>query len=444
MVEIVDPVSFSQLFAEKSLSMGKLVIHTVLSLSRAERLSDLQNTFFNSFLKSSTMFSKRLSDDFTLWIPIQPSSLDYSYHFKEIQGSCNSKILLTQLLNEGISLIRPPWQVITIPDLNLLIFRFHHSLSDGASLIRAFLKAKTSPRIFSEAFIWDYNLASNFADNRIVENDSKPYFLAIMSQLLFFLLSLVRVALFADDFSSFLRTNCVIRPSVDFMELDISVANIKRYCRKHGCSLNDVLITAIATSLKNQCSYREIISAIWMDLSNAGDSNLINLSGNKALGVAFLKLPVTTSSKLILDKVHKEMRFLKESRSLIQKLLISLKYFYTPRFTLLYRFLIFLVGSYARISVSNLKGLTDIAAFSRMTRLTFIESINVITPPLMSMDLMINFLTYQDRISLGVCGMNPDSAKTCCNSIAKKINSYLKCITLESRLSKGDKNDLPE
>jgi hypothetical protein len=139
----------------------------------------------------------------------------------------------------------------------------------------------------------------------------------------------------------------------------------------------------------------EILAAAWVGKSGAA-------WGNENLGVVYLSLPVQTCPEFeILNEVHHRMSVLKSSPEAFivnasLRLMSAFHRYFPGRIELLFNE----TTNKASISYSNLKG--PALAVKWPTDLATIKNIAVLNPPILKMGLMVNIVSYNNYISIGL------------------------------------------
>lgn len=186
------------------------------------------------------------------------------------------------LMSRPLDAARPSWEVHVVERMgegSALVWRLHHALADGMALLRVLLESVDVP----------VPLPRPRAPREVTR-------LAWVARASKALASLVRLALLPRDAPTRLRTPLSGTRKVAWTP-PVSLDEVKALARRHGATVNDVLVSALAEGLHRAlCQLeptdgaegRQVRALIPVDLREEGaDASL----GNR-FGMVYLTLPV--------------------------------------------------------------------------------------------------------------------------------------------------------
>ena len=384
----LDPVSRSQLMTERQPNHGHLVIHVILEFCKPITLVELRLAFVKVFLDANPDSRLHYTIEHGYWTYVDSLDLE-DYHFQERsplkQASTQSITeLVDELAAEGLKFSHPPWQVV-LANSSTAIFRFHHALGDGATIMRQLLSENlpaSSPHVTVSSRPLQFNLWEKLK--------------AVMNLLTVF-----------PDPTGGLRLQRrpeKLNPVSHFGILNHSVLELKTAAQSLDSTINDVLTCALSLALTRTLSLtRDTLATIWVALPTDPQKGITQW-GNENLGVSYVKLSREYDLSRSLRASVERLESVKKSPEpfIVNWALRSLSLM--SRLPFLKRILFPLFTDKASVSISNLKGPEIRLAWP--AGLAEVARLHIITPPIMRMGLMINFISYAGHFSIGLCGEN--------------------------------------
>lgn len=223
--------------------------------------------------------------------------------------------LVSELMSTPLDPTRPLWDTHVIEGLaggrTAVLSRLHHCLGDGTALVRALLDiTDTSPAMHHRARHIRHRAAPSTAariahllDPRTTASGG----LTAVAQAL----ALTRLVLLWPDPATALRGGLGRRKQVAWTR-PIALAEMKRLREVEGCSVNDVLVSAITGALRHQLAAHDhgriperVRAMVPVDLRDVGsDHGMTNY-----FGLVFLDLPVGIADAMQrLAEVHSRMQ----------------------------------------------------------------------------------------------------------------------------------------
>ncbi|HXZ99067.1 MAG TPA: wax ester/triacylglycerol synthase family O-acyltransferase [Candidatus Binatia bacterium] len=362
---------------------------------------------------------------------VEDPMFDLAAHVRRVDlpapgGDAELRALLSDLMSRPLDMGRPLWDMHVIDgyrDGGVLLTRIHHCVADGTALVRVLRSltassAEGSLRLAaSERASVPRHAGSGLPDldlgralRGLVETAARVY-------------TLGRLAALWPDPSTPLRGQLAVRKGVAWTEPH-PVADLRLVRRWTGCTVNDVLVAAVAGALRSNLRRRRaalpprIRALVPVDLRrDPGDDRL----GNQ-FGLVFLDLPVGLAEpRGRLTAVHRRMeearRSLQPSVALEVLGVVGL----VPQ--LVQRQVIRFFGAKATAVVTNVRGPADslYLAGEKLRDLLFF------VPQSAGLGLGISIMSYAGNLQIGVIadsGLVPDPG-----TIARDLNAELRRLT---------------
>ena len=242
------------------------VIHGILKLKGRLKKEDLREIIESRFLYSDRMMQVAIKDPKgnLFWSDVQ--EFDTLQHIREIhlgenQSEASFIQMVERLLLEPLSPNRPLWEICMFhmgSTKTYLVFRIHHSIGDGMSLIATLFgttdngleevkKKLAAVKAAPESWQGLNPRALGIAD--LVEMAGQSYGAA--SQ---WLEGLFRLLFRRNDsISPLKRPEYVQAHNIALLHQSLSLGTIKSICRAHDVKVNDVILTVLSLALRNYC-----------------------------------------------------------------------------------------------------------------------------------------------------------------------------------------------
>ena len=390
----LDPVSRSQLLTERQPNHGHLVIHVILEFCKCISLVELRSAFMRVFLDENPESRLHYTIEHGYWTYVD--QLDLEYHFRDycetdISAYKSITARVDQLASEGLKFSHPPWQLLLVTPTTA-IFRFHHALGDGATMMRQLLAKVDSAGV-------EEGIPATTSPHVAVSNTPMKF---TFWEKIKAGLRLLTVFPEPTGGLRLQRRPAKLNAVSHFGTLNHSVLELKSAAHSLGATINDILICALSLALTRTLSLtRDTLATIWVALPadpRKGETKW----GNERLGVSYVKLSreydLIRSFRASIDRLER----VKGSPEpfIVNWALRSLALM--SRLPFLKRILFPLFTDKASVSISNLKGPEVRLAWPG--GLAEVAKLHIVTPPIMRMGLMVNFISYSGNFSIGLCG----------------------------------------
>jgi WS/DGAT/MGAT family acyltransferase len=282
------------------------------------------------------------------WEPDPEFDLEHHMHHRALPAPGDERaleVLVGDLMTMPLDRGRPLWHVYLVDGYGggaAIITRMHHCIADGISLARVMLSladsepeagitgstraaAKPSRRLVvggvpiprSHVLHRAASLGSLAARQSLDVATSPSHALRLADAVRRDATTMVRMALTPSDAASAIKGDPGVSRRVAWSR-PVSLLEIKRIARKHGATVNDVLLAAVSGALRHYLQEQgskpvEIQAMVPFNLRRL-DRPVPRELGNK-FGLVFLPLPVGVSGayRRLID-VHERMDEIKQSR----------------------------------------------------------------------------------------------------------------------------------
>ena len=245
------------------------------------------------------------------WVWADDFSLDDHLVFRHIGENASREVLeqhVAELMSTSLDYSKPLWQFHLLEGYEegpVLLCRLHHCLADGMALLRVLLSLTDEERSTSRYIPLadkDFYAAGKPGSKR--SNDETPGVMQVARKLasnsVNGVASLGKLLFRPSDPRTALRGPLQVRKLASWSP-PISLEDVRRVSRKTGCTINDVLVTALTGGLRKYIkdhgdqleSSLNIRAAIPVNL-RARDADIT--MGNQ-FGLVFLSLPVGWNSQ---------------------------------------------------------------------------------------------------------------------------------------------------
>lgn len=360
------------------------------------------------------------------WVPDQAFNLDDHMHRVALPapgGDAELRELLSDLMSHPLDMERPLWDTYIIEGYgagSVMFTRIHHSVADGTALIQVLLgltgataeESLRAPRRRPRREHDQQGLRLPSLDPRtyvrgMVQGGAQLYTLARLT------------ALFPDSRTP-LRGTLVRSKRVAWTD-PFPLSRLKALRQATGCTVNDVMLTAVTGALRAHIRRRQEIvpehirALVPVDMRPDPTDNKL---GNQ-FGLVFLDMPVGISNRQErLAAVHERMAAARHSPqpSVAFEVLGALGL--TPQ--MLQRQVVRFFGSKGTAVVTNVRGPAEqlYLAGHKLRRLTFF------VPQSAGLGMGISIFTYAGQIEMGVIadsGLVPEPT-----AIARDITTELR------------------
>lgn len=429
--DYLDPVSSNQIIRDPEFCMN---CHLLMVTDDSVRLEDIRSSF-EFYVKHFPRFSQRVVVRQLLWpywelvdriqweqhIFVDPTELDHE----------SMQDVVSRSLTQGMNPLYPLWKLTHFPNYthddgtrgSAMLLKFHHCMGDGYSFASAFMTGVDAPPPVERP------------PRSLPERAHQP------GQIGKFFGATAKLLAAKDDPPSTIKAKNLLKAHDDrhavWRVAQTSVEAVKRFSKANECTLNDVVLGAIAGALrsfrlrKGEATTEDPLSVIWVALRPIAealepkDPSMVDQPGNKTLGAVLLKLPVAQDCsgadrcKAVAQRVD-EMKGSPEPL-LAQKLtglfgmmpmVLSNKIWDT-------------VSNKVSLSISNVPG----PKFDMKWAGATIRDAQVWVPPVGTISTFVLVTTYRDRISLNLGVDGAVFSKDDARFIAKAFDEELSLIT---------------
>ena len=314
------------------------------------------------------------------WLPVEVD-LDYHLCYERLEGASQLLDRVGQLMAQPLNRDFPLWQfhVLEFEGRCALVPRLHHAMGDGVGLMRVLLGMADEPA------------------PEPLRPQAKPPRLGAWYRAILRLLSL---ALARPDPATPLKGPLGVEKKVARSKA-YSLGELKERARALNITLNDLLMSALTAALRSYIEQRgypaaglQLRAVVPVDMRRAGEEEL----GNR-FGLVFLTLPVgnpeslqrMTQLKIQLD----ELKISPEAAAVYA--LIRLAGMLPARIE---HWIVSLFSSKATLVATNLPGPRQPSSLAGVP----LERMVYWVPMSGRLGLGISFLSYADRLEMGVAG----------------------------------------
>lgn len=429
MPAVTEPMSAVDLaWLEMDCQNNPMVVAAILELEGVHSLHRLIDTLATR-LEQHSRFRQCADDGCSpaLWVGGQELDRAYHFHVRHLQGADPAATLRLAIAHElaaELERAHPLWRLVLFTGVRgkvTMLFRAHHAMADGVSLLRLLLKladgmdaatpaaatpapapaqsrrgplAATIHRLESLNAAWAGLQA--FAQ-QARENPRES--LATVGRIAGAAALMARVLMLRNRNPRRLRAALSGQRSVDW-SARLPLAPLRQAAKRHGATLNDLLLSTLAGAFGRYLRETALVKpgqnlriSIPVDLRAAGDEAFGN-----CFGLLLFDLPIGEHDPhRRLKKVARRMARLKRSPEARAMLMVLAALGHLPVFV--EKQVVGLAASKAAAVVSNLRGPDTALSFAGARLKTA-----VFWPPQTgSVGIGVSLLSYAGDVTLGLC-----------------------------------------